>query len=175
MQYAKYNDSIGGIDFVHDIELPVNRELVSERIEHLRKTLGYENIAGDSVDFHKSGCITFPLLGTRAQIADKLVFDPDRAKRRAIYQDVANAFPEYSVFVGGSSSFDMTPKPYNKLYALDMFCREEGYTHEEITYFGDDYGTAGNDEVVYESDIDFVAVDKFYNIPKIISDYLEKI
>ena len=103
------------------------------------------------------------------------MFDPDRAKRRAIYQDVANAFPEYSVFVGGSSSFDMTPKPYNKLYALDMFCREEGYTHEEITYFGDDYGTAGNDEVVYESDIDFVAVDKFYNIPKIISDYLEKI
>ena len=175
LQYAKYNDSIGGIDFVHDIELPVNRELVSERIEHLRKTLGYENIAGDSVDFHKSGCITFPLLGTRAQIADKLVFDPDRAKRRAIYQDVANAFPEYSVFVGGSSSFDMTPKPYNKLYALDMFCREEGYTHEEITYFGDDYGTAGNDEVVYESDIDFVEVDKFYNIPKIISDYLEKI
>ena len=33
-----------------------------------------ETFAGDSVEFHASGMITFPLLGTRAAIADKLAF-----------------------------------------------------------------------------------------------------
>ena len=69
-------------------------------------------------------------------------------------------------------TFDMVPLPYNKYYALDLFCRDEGYSHGEITYFADDYGTGGNDNCVYESDIDFVKVDKFSLLPQITEDYL---
>lgn len=47
-----------------------------------------------------------------------IAFDPDRAKRRAIYEDIKQVFSEYTVFVGGSSSFDMAPAPYDKAYAL---------------------------------------------------------
>ena len=54
------------------------------------------------------------------------MFDPDRSKRRAIYNDVVSVFNDYNVFVGGSSSFDMAPRPYNKYYALDKYCKEKG-------------------------------------------------
>ena len=35
---------------------------------------------------------------------------------------VKEAFPQYTVFLGGSSSFDIVPRPYDKLYALERYC-----------------------------------------------------
>jgi len=173
LQYAVYRDDTGILEMVRDEILPCDTDSVRERISALREKFGFTDFEGDSVEFHPSGCVTFPVLGTRASIADKLLFDPDRSKRRAVYDEVAAAFPEYTVFVGGSSSFDMAPMPYNKFYALDLFCREEGYSHADITYFGDDYGKGGNDEMVYKSDIDFVKVDDYRKLPQIIEEYLK--
>ena len=76
---------------------------LGKRIQH-----GFTQFAGDNVEYHPSGCITFPVLGTKAQQADKLAFDPDRSKRRKIYDEVVAAFSDYCVFVGGSSSFDLS-------------------------------------------------------------------
>jgi 16S rRNA processing protein RimM len=67
----------------------------------------------------------------------------------------------------------MAPNPYNKYHALDVFCKEEGYDHAELTYFGDDYGQGGNDEAVFQSDFDFVKVDKYTDLPKIMEEYLK--
>ncbi|MGN1346802.1 MAG: HAD-IIB family hydrolase [Eubacteriales bacterium] len=173
MQYFVYREASGGMEAVRDIVLPCDRESVSERVTALREQFGYAEYVGESVEFHPSGCVTIPLLGTKAEIHDKLMFDPDRSVRRAIYSEVAAMFPEYSVFVGGSSSFDMAPMPYNKYYALDLFCREEGYSHSDLVYFGDDYGTGGNDEVVYQSDIDFITVKRFTNIPELVHNYIK--
>lgn len=82
---------------------------------------------GDTIEIHESGMLTFPILGTAAPIQDKLSYDPDRSKRRAVYDRVVDKFPEYKVYVGGSSSFDIVPHPYAKLYALDLFCRRGGF------------------------------------------------
>lgn len=166
MQYAKYNPKTKDLDMVYDIEENCNREICEERITILRKKHGYTEFAGDNVEYHKSGCITFPLLGTKAQQADKLAFDPDRAKRRKFYQEVIDAFPEYNVFVGGSSSFDMAPKPYNKYYALDKYCSEKGIAHNEVIFVGDDYGLGGNDESVYKSDFGFITIDNYLDFPE---------
>lgn len=174
MQYSVYREEVGGMEVVRDIVLPCDRESVTARVTELREKFGFTEYAGEHVEFHPSGCVTIPLLGTKADIHDKLMFDPDRAKRRAIYDEVAVMFPEYSVFVGGSSSFDMAPMPYNKYYALDLLCREEGYTHSDIVYVGDDYGTGGNDESVYKSDIDFLTIDRYTDLPKIIHSYIGK-
>ncbi|MBQ4353874.1 MAG: HAD family phosphatase [Clostridia bacterium] len=172
LQYAVYREETGILELMRDLTLPCDTESVRERIEMLRDKFGFTEYAGESVEFHPSGCVTFPILGTKAEIADKLLFDPDRAIRRALYDEVAAAFPEYTVFVGGSSSFDMAPMPHNKYYALDTLCREEGYTHAELTYFGDDYGKGGNDEAVYQSDIDFVKVDDYRKLPEIMETVL---
>ena len=78
---------------------------------------------------------------------------------------MATTFAEYTVFVGGSSSFEMAPKPHNKFYALDTYCREHGYTHDEIVYIGDDYGQGGNDEAVYLSDFPYITIDNYLDFP----------
>lgn len=161
MQYAEYNPNTNDIDIVEDIQIPCNRESCEERITYLRNKYGYNEFKGDNVEYHSSGCITFPLLGTKADKEDKLAFDPDRKKRRAFYDDVVSVFNDFNVFIGGSSSFDMAPRPYNKFYALDKYCKEHGIFHNEVVYVGDDYGRGGNDESVYLSKINFIKVDDY--------------
>ena len=116
--------------------------------------------------------LTFPLIGTKAKQEDKLAFDPTREKRRKFYDDVVKTFSDYVVFIGGSSSFDFAPKPYDKRYALDLYCRENGLSHDELAYCGDDYGLGGNDEAVYKSDFKFICVDDYRTFPQKIAELL---
>lgn len=172
LQYGKYNKITGEMDLVRDEVLPCDREQTEKIITELREKYEFTEFCGNNVEFHPSGAITFPILGTTAKLEDKLAFDPDRKKRRKIYSDVCSAFPDYHVFVGGSSSFDFAPKPYNKYYALDLYCKENGYSHEEVVFVGDDYGLGGNDESVYKSDFNFLKVDNYLDFPQVVKDLL---
>ena len=172
LQYARYNSATCDIETVRDLTFPVNKEEIEEKVTYFRKKYGYTEYRGENVEYHASGCITFPILGTKAIQEEKLAFDPDRKKRRAFYGEVVEAFSDYNVFVGGSSSFDMSPKPYNKYYALDLYCRENGYTHDQVVYIGDDYGQGGNDESVYLSDFNYLTIDDYHDFPKVVKDLL---
>jgi len=172
LQYATYNEQTGDLDIVRDLSFPCDRESIEAKVTALREKHGYTAFAGDNVEYHPSGCLTFPVLGTKAVQADKLAFDPDRTKRRAFYNEVVEAFSDYVVFVGGSSSFDMAPKPYNKFHALDLYCKENGLEHENVVFVGDDYGLGGNDESVYQSDIPFICVDDYRDFPKLMQELL---
>ncbi len=169
MQFGKYNYETEDIDIVRDITTSCKKEEVEEKVTALRKKHGYTSFKGDNVEYHPSGCLTFPILGTKAEPEDKLAFDPDRAKRRSFYNEVIEAFPDYCVFVGGSSSFDMAPYPYNKYYALDLYCKEYGFEHDEVVFIGDDYGLGGNDESVYKSDFKFLTIDDYNDFPEVVS------
>ena len=172
LQYAKYNSETMGIDTVRDVQLEVNKEETEKKVTYFRQKYGFMEYRGENVEYHISGCITFPILGTKAIQADKLSFDPDRKKRRAIYDEVAEAFSDYNVFVGGSSSFDMSPKPYNKYYALDLYCKENGIDHSSVVYIGDDYGPGGNDESVYKSDFNYLTIDNYRDFPEVVKGLL---
>lgn len=172
LQYCKYNPDTKELDTIRDLSFPCDRESVDARATMLREKYGFTEFAGESIEFHPSGCVTFAILGTKAQLDDKLSFDPDRSKRRRIYGEVCDVFPEYVVFVGGSSSFDMAPKPYNKYYALDLYCHEKGFSHDEVVFVGDDYGEGGNDESVYKSDFNFICVDDYRTLDEKLADLL---
>ena len=113
MQYAVYDAETKSLKFIRDEVAPCDRAHVEEIVAGMREKYGWKDFAGESVEFHASGAVTIPILGTKAVLEDKLAYDPDRKKRRAIYDEVCAAFPEYNVFVGGTSSFDMAPKPFN--------------------------------------------------------------
>ena len=166
MQYCEYDREAGAPRTVWDVHAPCDRESVARRIDELRQAHGYTVYTGEGVEYHDSGCVTFPLLGTKADIRDKLAFDPDRSRRRAVYYEVKALFPDYKVFVGGSSSFDMAPAPYDKAYALSALCAERGLAHDEVLYVGDDYGPGGNDESVYLSDFPFLKIDDYRETPE---------
>lgn len=172
MQYAEFDSGLGELVIKEDNVMPCDRESVERRVTMLREKYGFTDFAGDNVEYHASGCVTFPLLGTAAALSDKLTFDPDRKKRRAFYDDVKSVFDDYTVFVGGSSSFDMAPFPYNKYYALDKYCKERGISHEDVVYVGDDYGQGGNDEAVYLSDFNFITIDDYRDFPEIMKIFL---
>lgn len=172
LQYASYDAEKKDVVVQRDLTFPCDRRSVEERVATLRERYGFTDYAGDSVEFHPSGCVTFAILGTQAKAEDKLAFDPDRAKRRKIYDEVCETFNDYVVFVGGSSSFDMAPKPYDKYHALDEYCRKNGIGHDEVVFVGDDYGRGGNDESVYRSDFGFIKVDDYRELENRVADLL---
>ncbi len=172
LQYGEYNVRTGSMDILRNKVFPVDRASIDERASRLRAQYGLGVYRGDSVEYHPSGCVTFPCLGTKALPEEKLAYDPDRKKRRAIYPAVCGLFSEYTVFVGGSSSFDMAPKPYDKRYALGLFCEEQGLAHDNVLYIGDDYGPGGNDESVYLSDFPYLTIDDYRTFPDVIRPLL---
>lgn len=172
MQYGVYNSNTKSINILRDIVLPCNKEIITDKVNSMRVKYGFTEFSGDSVEFHPSGCVTFPILGTKAKQEDKLAFDPNRVKRRKIFKDIENTFNDYYVFVGGSSSFDMAPKPYDKYYALDLYCKENSLEHKNVVYIGDDYGIGGNDESVYQSDFNYITIDNYLDFPKKVEKFL---
>jgi hydroxymethylpyrimidine pyrophosphatase-like HAD family hydrolase len=173
MQVSRYNPETKQPEIISDAHIEVDRERTVKVCNELREKYGFTEYAGEGVEFHASGMITFPLIGTKAKIEDKLAFDPDRSRRKVFYDEVKAAFPDYTVFIGGSSSFDLAPHPYNKLHALDRYCQENGITHADILFCGDDYGVGGNDEQVYRSDIDFVKVDDYTKLGEYLAFLLD--
>ena len=173
LQYGKYNADTKSIDVIKDLSFDVDVPKIEEKATELRNKYGFTEFTGDSVEYHPSGCITIAILGTKAKTPEKIAFDPDRVKRRKIYKEVCEMFSDYNVFVGGSSSFDMAPKPYNKYYALDLYCKENNISHDEVVYIGDDYGPGGNDESVYLSDFNYLKIDNYKDFADIVKPLLD--
>ena len=172
MQYAEYDPNTKNIDIIFDEVRPCDKESIEIRVTAIREKYGYTEFAGNNVEYHSSGCVTLPLLGTAARPEDKLAFDPDRSKRRKLYAEVREIFSDYNVFIGGSSSFDMAPMPFDKRYALEKYCAERGISHSEVLYIGDDYGEGGNDESVYKSDFNYRTIDNYLDFPDTVRDLL---
>lgn len=141
--------------------IEVNQEEIEKKINEIRKQTGYVEYAGEPVEFHDSGVITFPLLGTKANIEEKLTFDPIRNKRREIYSLVKDYFSDYTVFIGGSSSFDIVPKQYDKYKALVKYASERNIALDKVLYVGDDFSEGGNDEQIYHSEIKCIEIKNY--------------
>lgn len=168
MQYAEHDPAAGGIVLRWDERAPVDRDEVFRRAHVLREKYGLYPFAGESLEIHPTGSLTFPVLGTSADIAHKLAYDPDRSRRKVMYPFVCELFHDYRVVIGGSSSFDIIPGRYGKYNALLRVAAMRGIAPEEIVYCGDDYGEGGNDHDVYAGGIPFIKVDSYENLKTII-------
>ena len=135
-----------------------DRAYFERTVRYLREKYGYTEFRGEGVEFHATGMVTFPLLGTEARIEDKLAFDPTREKRRKMYDEVLSLFSDYTVYIGGSSSFDFSEKRFNKYDALMAYAEREGYAKDEILYVGDDFGDGGGDSHVRLFGMDYVEI-----------------
>ncbi len=141
-----------------------DKEFFIEKTNYLRQKYGYTEYKGEPVEFHSTGMVTFPLLGTKADINDKVAFDPTREKRRVLYPEVLEIFKDYTVYIGGSSSFDFSEKKYNKYDAIMSYAKENGYEKDEILYVGDDFGDGGGDSHVRIFGLDYVEITDYRNL-----------
>ena len=150
----------------------VDKEFFLEKTNYLREKYGYTEYKGDPVEFHASGMVTFPFLGTKADVKDKLVFDPDRSKRKVLYPEVLEIFSDFTVFIGGSSSFDFSAKKYNKYDAIVTYAKENGYELDEILYVGDDFGDGGGDSHVRLGGLDYINITDYRKFGEAMAEYL---
>lgn len=166
------HDVNGELVMVKQVVEPVDTAFFLKQTQYLRQKYGYTRYDGDPVEFHPSGMVTFALLGVNADPAKKVVFDPDRAKRKAMYPEVKKIFKKYSIFIGGSSSFDFAGKKFNKYDAVMTYARENGYSPEEIIFIGDDFGDGGGDSHIRLGGLDYICIDNFRTFPEKVAPLL---
>lgn len=172
MQKSSIDTTTGEIVITSNVVADIDKELFIHKVNKLRRITGYINYTGDTIEFHNNGAVTLPLLGTKADKYNKLTFDPTREKRREILPLIKQEFEKYSVFIGGTSSFDIVPFGFNKYNALIDHINTLSLSPENVVYFGDDYGMGGNDEDVFLSDIQFVCIDNYTDFPEKIQCFL---
>lgn len=173
MQESKIVD--GEFKIVREEISHPDKEYFIKTVEYLRQKYGYTDFKGDGVEFHKTGMVTIPVLGTKADLNDKLAFDPTREKRKVLYPEILELFKDYSVYIGGSSSFDFTQKQYNKYQATMNYANENGYKKEEILFVGDDFGDGGGDSHVRIFGMDYVSVDDYRMVKEKVEQALSKL
>ena len=149
-----------------------DKEYFIEKTEYLRQKYGYTEYAGEAIEFHQSGMVTFPLIGTKATVEDKLAFDPNREKRKVMYPEVLEIFSDYTVFIGGTSSFDFSGKKYNKYDSIMAYAERNGYAKDEILYVGDDFGDGGGDSHVRLGGLDYIEVADYRKLREYLADFL---
>ncbi|MBR2326250.1 MAG: HAD family phosphatase [Alistipes sp.] len=164
----------GELKIVKEMYSDIDKNFFTEQCDYLRKKYGYTEYAGDSVEFHASGMATFALLGTKADREAKIAFDPDRSKRRVMYEEVCDIFKDYTVYIGGSSSFDIAGKRFNKYDAVLDFAHEQGYTKEQVLFVGDDMGDGGGDSHIRLGGIDYIHILDYTRLPEILAFLVEE-
>ncbi len=102
--------------------------------------------------------ITFSGCGQRAPLQIKSMWDPDKAKRRAIVDELVKHIPEFEITIGGMSSIDITRKGIHKAYAIIQMEKMLNVKKEEIIYFGDALYPGGNDTKAREAGVECVQV-----------------
>lgn len=159
----------GTFTIIRDEKCKVDSAFFIKNCDNLRKKYGYTQYEGDPIEFQESGMVTFGLLGTKATSADKLKFDPDKKKRRAMYPEMLRIFKDYSVYIGGTTSFDIAKKQYNKYSAVMRYAKEHGYSKNQVLFVGDDFGDGGGDSHIRLGGIDYIQIYDFTKIPERLS------
>lgn len=112
---------------------------------------------GERIEFRISQ-VTFSALGQHAPVSEKLAWDKDGSKRRALHDAIAVLLPDYDVKIGGSTTIDVTRKGINKAYGVRKLSEYLEIPSKEMEYIGDALYVGGNDEVVTTTDIKTHAV-----------------
>ena len=163
----------GEFQIVRAVTNVVDQKFFREKTDYLRKKYGYTEYDGEPLEFHASGMVTFGLLGTKPSAERKVAFDPDRKKRRAMYREVCEIFKDFSVYIGGSTSFDFAGPQYNKYDATLDWARRHGYAPEDVVFVGDDFADGGGDSHVRIKGMDHLVVTDFRKFPQVVSVLLK--
>ena len=119
--------------------------------------LWHPGVWGDLIE-DRGSQITFSALGQQAPVAEKAAWDPDGAKRRALWEYVAPRLPDLEVRGGGSTSIDITRKGIDKAYGVERLVSRLEVPLETLLFLGDRLDETGNDYPVHELGVSCVAV-----------------
>jgi phosphomannomutase len=99
------------------------------------------------------GYFAFTALGVGAPVAERRAWDPEFSKRKILRARVQEKLPEFDVYIGGSTSIDITLKDVNKSYGIKWLSERLGIPPSDMLYVGDALYENGNDYVVIKTGI----------------------
>lgn len=102
--------------------------------------------------------MTFSALGQHAPIEEKLLWDPDFAKRQRMQRALALRIPELSVRIGGSTSIDVTRSGIDKAYGIGKLRELLGIPETQMLFVGDALFPGGNDYPVLAAGVTSIRV-----------------
>ncbi|HEX8946870.1 MAG TPA: plasma-membrane proton-efflux P-type ATPase [Candidatus Paceibacterota bacterium] len=112
---------------------------------------------GERIEFRGSQ-VSFSALGQEAPLAEKLAWDPTRAKREALRAALAPRLPGFEVRIGGTTTIDITKKGIDKAYGVRRLSEHLHVPIDRMEYVGDQLYEGGNDAVVTATGIPTHAV-----------------
>lgn len=118
-----------------------------------------DNPAGEIIEDRYSQ-ITMSALGQQATPEAKYAWAEQYKDIRPVYRDkVAAKLPGLEVRIGGTTSTDITLPGIDKAYGIGKLMELNGWTKDEVLFFGDKLEEGGNDYPVKAMGIDCIAVD----------------
>jgi len=102
--------------------------------------------------------VTYSGLGQKAPLEEKKKFDPDKKIRQKIVDYVKNYLKDYSIWIAGTTSIDVTRKWLDKAYGIKKIMENLWLKKEEILFVWDAIFPGWNDYPVKEFWVDCIQV-----------------
>ena len=116
-----------------------------------------EKAWGEVID-DRGSQITFSALGQQAPLIEKIEWDSDFTKRKAIKVILDTLIPEFSIRMGGTTSIDVTKLGIDKAYGVKKLQEVLGFACTEMIFIGDALFVGGNDYPVEEAGVVCISV-----------------
>ncbi|MES2171163.1 MAG: HAD-IIB family hydrolase [Actinomycetota bacterium] len=118
--------------------------------------------------------ITYSALGQAAPVAEKMAWDPDGSKKRALQEYAASRLPDLEVRSGGSTSVDITRQGIDKAYGIRKLLAELDLTKEELLFIGDRLDPSGNDYPVLAMGVACLPVKDWHETLALVTTFNEQ-
>jgi hypothetical protein len=144
--------------YAEDLTPDEKAKIVSSLDKALRSNgLESEKVWGEVIE-DRGSQVTLSALGQQAPLQEKVLWDPDYAKRNKIKATLDDLIPEFSVRIGGSTSIDVTRPGIDKGYGVRKLRDILGIPLSEMIFIGDALFVGGNDYPAKEAGVVSVPV-----------------
>ncbi|MDO4712540.1 MAG: HAD-IIB family hydrolase [Candidatus Saccharibacteria bacterium] len=159
-RYYRFDGELWQLQYANDLSDEQKAQIMTA-LEETAKEMGIwcDNPAGEIIEDRHSQ-ITMSALGQQATPEDKYAWAEQYKDIRPVYRDkVAAKLPGLEVRIGGTTSTDITLPGIDKAYGIGKLMELNGWTKDEVLFFGDKLEEGGNDYPVKALGIDSVAVE----------------
>ncbi len=138
---------------------------------------GFDNLPtevwGERIE-DRGSQITFSALGQLAPIEIKKEWDPNREKRKPLYESLVQKLPDFFVAMNATTSIDITKKGMTKAYGINQLSKILNIPVQDMIYVGDSLAPGGNDAVVLETGIPTIKTTDPTQTMEIIKSFLNE-
>lgn len=152
-----------GWEKVYEAKLtPNQKKIIMTAFEDVLKESEFKTMEGPfgKIIEDRDSQITFSALGQKAPLNLKQKYDPTHEKRNKIVKKLKESgkLSDFEIVIGGTTSIDVYPKPYNKGYCVEAIRKYCGVEKNNMVFIGDALYEGGNDSIMLKTGIECIPV-----------------